>query len=138
MRNLLIIVTFLISGALHAAQVEGSIFYLKPDGEMATRDVTIDVPARGQGEVVLSGNGFEWRSDNFWTVENKGRSIFYVSFQSEFRGQQFTTVFRGTYLRGTNQLRYYGDFYKKSGHEADFKNLSTYKHSGGFEFVYDR
>ncbi|MEO0336334.1 MAG: hypothetical protein AAF202_08060 [Pseudomonadota bacterium] len=122
-----------------AAEVEGQIFYKVRDGELVKRDVTLEVPSRGQGEVVLKGERFEWRSANFWTTRTEaGETLFTVAFQTEFMGKQSTIALRGTYLRGSNEISYNGSFYKKDDHSETDESLSGLLYNGGFVFSYDR
>jgi hypothetical protein len=127
------------SSVAFATSVGGKIFYEIPGANrVAVRDVSLDVPPRGQGELVLRGKGFEWRSDKFWTVKNDGQTIFYVAFQTEFEEHKATILFRGTYLKGSNLILYYGDFYKKPGHDFVNRDISDFKYKGGFKFDYIR
>jgi hypothetical protein len=140
MKNIFLAMSLLLfSSVAFATPVGGKIFYEIPGANrVAVRDVSLDVPARGQGEVVLRGKGFEWRSDKFWTVKNDGQTIFYVAFQTEFEEHKATILFRGTYLKGSNLILYYGDFYKKSGHDFVNRDISDFKYKGGFKFDYIR
>lgn len=128
------------STASYAAPIDGQIFYTLPSGEYVERDVTLEVPSRGEGEVVLSGNNFEWRTSNFTSYTKKGKTVFVAAFQTEFREFKSTIVFKGTYIKGTNQIVYYGDMYKKNGTtEVDLlSEQNDFAFSGGFRFSYDR
>lgn len=138
MKKLMLLALFSFSTAVMAAPVDGEIFYKLPNGELVDRDVTLEVPSRGQGVVTLKGENFEWVTDNFWTERRKGKVIFYAAFQTEFRQFRSTMVFKGAYLKGTNELVYYGDFYKKSGHGPVDSSLRGFEYGGGFRFDYDR
>lgn len=129
----------LFSVGVHAAPVDGEIFYVTPtSGDIAIRNVTLEVPSRGQGEVVLSATNFDWRSTDFWTTFENGKTIFNVAFKTQFMNFKSTIVLKGTYLKGKNKIKYYGDFYKKKGYGAYNKDLSDMKYAGGFNFNYDR
>lgn len=138
MRKILFLLTLFVSPLAMATAVDGSVFYLTSDNRLVEREATLEVPSRGQGEVVLAGRGFEWRTENFWTVQSKGKTIFYASFLTEFRGFQSTIVFRGSCLKGDNRLMYYGDFYKKPGHDASSRSMDEFTYEGGFAFDFDR
>ena len=96
------------------------------------REVVLDVPSRGQGEVVLSGKSFEWKTINFKSFKNLDRDIFVASFDTEFRGMKSTMIFKGTYLKGNNKLFYTGDIYKLK------KSQRKLAHIGIFNFQYKR
>ncbi|NQZ00236.1 MAG: hypothetical protein HRT45_06160 [Bdellovibrionales bacterium] len=122
-----------------AADVDGEIFYKVRGGELVSRSVTLDVPSRGQGEVVLKGERFEWRTTNFWTTRNEaGEVVFTAAFLTDFMGMQSTIALRGTYIKGTNLIRYDGSFYKKEGHVTAEEGLEGFRYNGGFSFSYDR
>ena len=89
---------------------------------------------------MLSGNNFEWRTSNFTSYTKKGKTVFVAAFQTEFREFKSTIVFKGTYIKGTNQIVYYGDMYKKNGStEVDLlSEQNDFAFSGGFRFSYDR
>jgi hypothetical protein len=120
------------------AEVDGQIFYKKSNGEVVYRDVTITVPSRGQGEVALRGNGFEWKTTDFRSYMKKGRLVFVAVFQSEFRDKKSSIALKGTYLKGQNKIIYYGNMYKTKGHGADSSDLSSFRYMGGFNFEFDR
>jgi len=110
----LVLLTIGFSCPVFAQSIEapGKIFYKMPSGEIATRNVTLQVPARGQGEVILRGNQNEIVAERFFSRTQNGRTIFYVIFD-EFPGRQESerAVYRGTYSRGTNKALYYGDVF---------------------------
>lgn len=60
------LLVFLFSLNLLATEVDGTITYKLPNGELVDRNVSIEVPSRGMGEVVLRGERFEWKTDKFW------------------------------------------------------------------------
>lgn len=126
----ILLIGLMVSNIALAKDVDGKITYKLPSGDLVDRDVVLNVPARGQGAVVLSGKNFEWRSKNFKTVKFAGKTTFVVVFDSELRGEKFKTMLKGTYLKGNNKLIYTGDVFK--GKKKNFD------HSGVFNFSYDR
>ena len=110
-----------LSGQLQAATADGEVFYTLPSGEFVEREVTLEVPSRGEGEVVLRGSTTELRTETFFTVQRKGKTTFYIVFETTSpNGKKAKKIFRGTYIRGTNKAVYYGDIYRKSyGHGGD-------------------
>ena len=90
----------------------GKVFYKMPSGEIAARDAVLQVPSRGQGEVILKGSQSEIVAERFFSKSQNGRTVFYVVFD-EFPGRQAgeEAVYRGTYTRGTNKALYYGDVF---------------------------
>jgi hypothetical protein len=140
MKTLLVSLLFVFSSVSLAAPIDGQIFYTLPSGEYVERDVTIEVPSRGEGEVVLSGNNFEWRTANFTSYTKNGQTVFIAAFQTEFREFKSTTVLKGTYIKGSNKIVYYGDMYKKNGlGEVDLSlEKNDFSFTGGFRFSYER
>jgi len=138
MKLLIVIASLLLSAAAWSKPVSGELFYKKPSGDIARRAVTLDVPSRGQGEVVLSGNGFEWSTTDFWSTEQNGQTVFTAAFQTEFMGMKSVIAFQGTYLKGANEIIYSGNFYKREGHGAVNQDISDFKYNGGFSFNYVR
>jgi len=138
MRSLLFLASILFSFSIFAKPVTGDLYYKKGSGEIAHRAVTLEVPSRGEGEIVLSGNGFEWRSTDFWTTKRNGRTLFTVAFQTEFMDKKVVIALEGTYLNGTNEIIYSGNVFKKNGHEPVNRDLSDFVYIGGFHFSYDR
>lgn len=135
-----LVALFLAAQTSMAAEVDGQIFYkISRTGEVVKRNVTLEVPSRGQGEVVLKGPRFEWRSTNFWTTRSpQGETLFTVAFQTEFMGQVSTIALRGTYLQGTNEILYTGNFFKRKDHEAVDESLTGFEYDGGFSFSFER
>ena len=60
-----LLILALMSFSIFAADVDGTITYRLPNGELVERDVTLNVPSMGQGEVILFGDNFEWRTTEF-------------------------------------------------------------------------
>ena len=141
MKKSLLTVLILSSFIVQAKPVEGTMTYKLPSGELATRDVTIDVPAKGQGEVSLNGKSFTWKTKKFGSFTRKNQTTFWSAFKSEYNNKKFTYLFVGTYLKGSNKLIYAGNYYKKKGHSfnlVDIKNIKKMKHVGLFNFEYLR
>jgi len=103
------------STSVHAVSVEapGKVFYKMPDGSIVKRDVSLVVPAMGQGDVILKyGKDKEAKSAKFWTTKKFGKTTFNVLFK-EIPGapKDWAALYTGAYLRGTNAAYYYGDVY---------------------------
>ena len=106
---LLAAVLLLVSAPLLAESVTapGKVFYKMPGGEIVKRNVSLSVPARGQGDVTLTAGDFELTADRFFTRRSAGRSIFYVVFKDIPQAPEGTTaVYKGTYTRGSNNVPY--------------------------------
>lgn len=138
MKFLLTSLVLLSTSLAFAVPVDGKIVYKLPSGELVEREVTLDVPERGQGEVVLSGTDFEWRTKSFKTLTIAGKTTFVAAFKTEFQNKKSTIAFSGTYLKGTNKLMYYGDVYKKNGHSMFDGSVLGFNYIGAFKFAYDR
>lgn len=103
-----------ISSASFAVEVPGKVFYKMPAGELVQREVSLDVPARGQGKVILKSAHHSLESHAFKTKKVNGRTIFSVLFLNPPGAPANTAmVLTGTYLRGSNYVAYYGDVYSK-------------------------
>ncbi len=124
---------------------QGSVAYKMPSGELVSREVSLEVPARGQGEVVLRSGDWEVRTTNFKSGELHGRKVFVVSFENVPGAPAGTkAVYHGTYMRGTNRAIYYGDVWATAASEEEQQSnqefelsLDTAKltHVGGFYFA---
>ena len=108
----LLLLMMLLSSNVLATEVTGKIFYATPDDELAVREMTLEVPARGEGEVILRGEKVEWKTDKFHSFDENGRKVFVADFDVERNGQKKVLSFRGTYIKTADQILYYGDFYK--------------------------
>lgn len=135
---------------------QGGVFYKMPDGSLLTRDASLEVPARGQGNVVLRSGSVEFVAHGFKTVHSRGRAVFYVAFINPVGAPENTAViFRGSYIRGGDKATYWGDVFTKTYDDngelsdltqtpgidafvADFEasslDGSEWRHSGGFWF----
>lgn len=141
MKALLITLLVSFSISTFSTPVDGKIFYKLPDGKLVKREVMLEVPSRGEGEVILSGKSFEWKTKKFWTVKKAGKTSFYAAFKTEFMRKKSVILFKGTYIQGTNTIVYYGDFYKKKIDEEiseDSLDLDSFNFQGGFNFKYER
>lgn len=115
----------------------GAVFYKMPAGELVTREVTLEVPARGQGNVILRGDSLEMIAHGFKTVRSHGRSVFYVVFLDPPGAPANTAVvYRGSYIRGAGKAVYWGDVFTKTFSTSG--SLSDLTKNPGIEsFVYD-
>lgn len=130
MKLIIVLFTLLSFDLIAATQVPGNIFYKLKNGNLANREVTLEVPSRGVGEVVLRGKSFEWRSTKFSSMNVHGKEIFKVDFPVTWQDKEVTFKFTGTYIRTNDKVLYYGDFYKVKGDEVNF--------GGGFVFKLNR
>jgi len=139
----LIIAVMAFSSHVFAESIEapGKIVYKMPSGELVTRDVALSVPARGEGDVILRGSNSDLVATDFFTKESHGQILFFVVFK-DFPGAQEgeISVFKGTYLRGSNKAYYYGDVYvgEEPGYSVDSNFLEShpdrFKYVAGFMF----
>ena len=144
----IILSTLLSASAWGMAGADGKIFYKKSSGELVKRAVSIVVPPRGEGEVVLKFGDKELSTPYFKTKTYHGRTVFVVAFKkpeafSEDLAGNGALVMKGSYMRGSNMAVYYGDLYlvKKAsqelmeyGLEFDSHGETTFSHLGGFAF----
>jgi hypothetical protein len=123
----------LSSAAMAAGSVEatGKVFYKKPSGEIVQREMSLEVPSRGQGQVVLKWESGSLVADSFSSRQESGRTIFYVLFRNvPFAPAGTEMAFKGTYSRGTNVALYYGDLFSRlSGTDN-----AAWNYVGGFDF----
>ncbi len=126
----------------------GKVFYVVPEGNMVAREVSLSVPACGQGAVVISSaSGWSVETEAFFVKKIHDRTIFYVAFQDPMGDDAHKfLLFKGTYLRGTNVAGYWGDMYDvvlpegKIETPADAEKLAKMEedgsvhHIGGFAF----
>lgn len=129
-----------------AVDAQGKVFYVVPEGDLVTREVTLTVPACGQGNVALSSSsGWRVESNTFFTKKENGQTRFIVIFQNP-KGDnpnKFLTL-RGSYLRGKNLAKYWGDLYTVTFPEGTPNQLQEVErlthlhhygtHAGGFAF----
>ncbi len=135
-----------LAGAAKAESVAapGKVFYVNNNGELVKRELTLTVPARGEGEITLGNDNWSASSNRFFTAKYHGRTVFYVIF-SDVGPNHKEMLLRGTYLRGTNLAAYWGDVY--FGHCAEGQSLEAcantqdhhqgrqhWDHVGGFAF----
>jgi hypothetical protein len=136
----LLFALLLVTNVAFASPIDGEMTYKTPSGELVDRVVTIEVPSRGQGEVILSGQKFEWKTKAFKSFVVNGETIFIAAFKTQFRNFKSTILFKGTYLKGSNKIIYAGNFYKKTGHKRleNLESMSGFDYSGSFRFDYLR
>ena len=122
----LIIVAMCFSLTGYAASIDapGQVFYKMPNGEIVKRAATLQVPSRGQGQVVLKGAQSNLVAERFFSKKKNGRTIFYVVFD-KFPGKKADqrAVYRGTYARGSNMALYYGDVFIVDENDASGDDL---------------
>ena len=88
----------------------------------------------------------QWfEAHKFFHNRKSGRTVFHMIFDSY--NPEHCVVFRGTYMRGSNKVIYYGDLFEFAcehgeqfgANESEFlKNHPEMKHMGGFKFAKDR
>lgn len=128
----------------------GHVFYKGKEGALVKRDVTLTVPPRGEGELVLSAENWKASTTHFFSYETAGRIVFTAVFIKPFAGHsESSLVLTGSYLRGTNKAVYWGDMYKTkteiAPHMISFLKTSPeialgshyFTHAGGFKFKAD-
>jgi hypothetical protein len=112
--------------AAGSVTAKGAVFYKMPAGELVKREASLEVPARGQGDVILRSGDLELKAHGFKTVRKLGRSIFYVVFLNPPGAPANTAaVYRGTYLRGSNAAKYWGDVFSKVLSDNDLTQGKT-------------
>ncbi len=131
---------------------QGKVFYVIPDGDLVAREVTLTVPACGEGTVVLSSaSGWRTETTTFWSNEVAGRKVFVVVFQNpKGDNPNHYLVLKGSYIRGKNAAKYWGDMYTltlpegqsglmKDAQQFASQNMLTHygRHAGGFGFKAD-
>ncbi len=130
-------------------EAEGKVFYVAASGEIVKRDVTLEVPSRGQGDIILrnTSRSFESTAHAARSQELNGRVVFTVLFLNP-GNMGDDLVFRGSYMRGSNKAVYFGDMFKKptgTGHSLDIESIERsildhhagWNHAGGFKFKTD-
>jgi hypothetical protein len=123
-----------------SVQANGFVSYKMPSGEIVKRNAVLEVPAHGQGDIILKSGGRELRSRDFHVGHSGAQTFFIVKFDScpQFDGRSI--VLHGTYLRGSNEALYYGDFYTRDGNSGDSSSgdwenlLSGERLSGGHPY----
>lgn len=139
--------------SVHAVEVPGKVIYKMPSGELVRRDVSLDVPPRGQGKVIWKTANYRVESHAFKTKKHLGRTIFSVLFLNVPGAPEGTAMaLVGSYLRGSNEVIYYGDVYGKhvtpemtANPEATLDELTSksnfdhgdetdWHYAGGFKF----
>lgn len=98
----------------YGASIEapGKVFYKMSTGEIVKREVSLVVPAKGQGDVILKYAGKQAKAAKFWTAKKFGKTTFNVLFKDvPGAPKEWAALYTGAYLRGTNAALYYGDVY---------------------------
>jgi hypothetical protein len=131
---------------------KGKVFYVIPEGDLVSRAVTLTVPACGQGSVVLSSeSGWRTETTTFWSKEVAGRKVFVVVFQNpKGDNPNHYLILKGSYIRGKNAAKYWGDMYKLTLPEGSSNLQNNVQqlveestlhhfghHAGGFGFKAD-
>jgi len=117
--------------AMNSVEAPGKVFYKKPSGEIVQREMTLVVPSRGEGQVVLKWDSGSLAANSFSSRQENGRTIFYVLFQNvPFAPAGTEMAFKGTYSRGTNMALYYGDLFSRVIGAED----TSWTYVGGFDF----
>ncbi len=130
---LVVSVTNLAHAGGTVVSAPGSVFYKMPSGEIVTREATLLLPARGEGEVKLQYADTEVVAASFSSRKENGRTIFYVLFRDPPGAPAGTEmVFMGTYTRGSNLAVYYGDMFTRGAGFTDPHQGWSYR--GGFRF----
>lgn len=153
LRKIFLIASISLSTCLLAVpdghvQVEGKIIYKRGD-VLQPLTAKLALPPRGQGELFLQLQSREdwFKADQFFYETKAGREVFYMVFPHYEEGKSF--VFRGTYVRGSNLVLYYGDIFDFDKHELQdspegmtpelFKELHHQtRYVGAFYFTKDR
>lgn len=131
-------------------EAPGHVFYKDKEGALVKREVTLSVPPRGEGELVLSADGWRASTTHFFSQEVAGRIVFTAVFIKPFgEHSQSSLVINGSYVRGTNMAVYWGDMFKTKT-EIEPEMLASLKsspssalhdhcfeHVGGFKFKAD-
>jgi hypothetical protein len=143
MKIYLSLVFLMLSFNAYSSEAPGKVFYKIPHtNEIVKREMSIKVPMRGEGEVVLvSSSGHETKTKNFWTTRKFGRTVFHVFFNAltnptDPNSPSVSMLFKGSYIRGSNKAVYWGDvFLGGKGLKAQqIKDMKFFRHAGGFAF----
>jgi len=113
---------------------DGGVSYLHPNGNIVSRDCSLWVPARGEGEVSLKCGEWTASTTNFYTTKSEGKTTFSVVFL-EIPGAPAGTMalYSGAYVRGNNLALYYGDVYS-SNFDVQTYQTTDWTYVGGFKF----
>ena len=144
-----ILLLFLSMGSVSALEIPGKVFYsIKRTGDVVSRDMILDLPEDRKGKIVVRAQGmnFSLEAKKSFTRVKRGKETFYLATTMKAPdfagGQKSAMVFKGTYLKGKNVIKYYGDVYSKNiedeneldGIESKEDCLEGYEFKGGFSF----
>ena len=140
---------FLSVGSVSALEIPGKVFYsIKRTGDVVSRDMILDMPEGRKGKIVVRAQGmnFSLEAKKAFTRSKRGQDTFYLATTMKAPdfagGQKSAMIFKGTYLKGQNVIKYYGDVYSKNiedeneidGIEEKEDCLEGYEFKGGFSF----
>lgn len=127
-----------------SAEADGAVYY-KLDGEIVNRELSLTVPSKGEGSVTLQGGDISLSTEDFFSFEKKGATVFYAVFHGRDSDGHFggTMVLRGKYLRGSNMAVWSGDIYTseeelpynvEASMVKDSCDEGKFSYTGGFFF----
>ncbi len=140
---------FLSVGSVSALEIPGKVFYsIKRTGDVVSRDMILDMSEGRNGKIVVRAAemNFSLEAKKSFTRSKRGKDTFYLATTMKAPdfagGQKSAMVFKGTYLKGKNVIKYYGDVYSKNiedekelnGIETKEDCLEGYEFKGGFSF----
>lgn len=112
--------------AANGVDAKGKVLYKNKDGKLVSREVSLFVPEKGQGDVVLTAGETKVKAHAFKAVKQGNRTIFAVVFLNPPGAPEKTAAgFMGTYMRGTNLAVYYGDMYAKKYEDGRSAEVAT-------------
>lgn len=140
------------ANSLSEIKAMGEIFFKSSTtSEIIPHPSTLNLPARGEGDISLEIGDKKFVASKFFSVKKNGRVIFYVVFkcnnslmeqneEDETKMHEGVHVFRGTYTRGSNMALYYGDVFHKEGKDLisnfDENSIIEEINSGAKGFTY--
>lgn len=127
-------INFVYADDADGVWADGYVSYTHPDGNIVTRDCSLWVPARGQGDVTLKCGDWSTSSKNFYVDKNFGKTNFSVIFDNmDGAPEGMMAWYTGSYLRGKNQALYYGDVFTSTMDTTTYQS-SEWSYVGGFMF----
>lgn len=123
----------------------GAIVLKNKAGDIVKYDVSLFVPEKGKGQVVLTDStGKTYTAHAFQSKHDKGRVVFSVLFLNPPGFPKKTAaIMVGTYVRGNNKALYYGDIFSRPYRSETEEELSLQMdgreatYLGGFMFSAD-